>query len=263
MGWDDQMKGIQTIDNSRTFWRQMKRMRWDDQMRGLIKQLTTYELETNEEVEIGSWDGRYPLANTKFTYSLEMDEDGTGWSDEGYLNNLIKFSYKLETDEEHGRGWYGERYSNIWPKFTYSLETMGQDDQIRIQTIWPSLHTSWRWIKRMDWDDKARYSNSWPKFTYSLETDEDDQIRGIQTIWPGSRTSWRRIRRLNWEGQRRGIQSINQVHIQTGGGWRGWHGMISGPGRYSNKWPSLHTSWKPMKRMGWDDQMRSLKKQLI
>jgi hypothetical protein len=38
MGWDDQMRGIQTfnqLESSRTIWRRMKG--WDDQMTGLQK----------------------------------------------------------------------------------------------------------------------------------------------------------------------------------------------------------------------------------
>ena len=107
VGWDDEMKSIKNLTNSRTFWRQMKRMRWKDQMWGL-KTIVNVHVRTGDR-----WRGCDRMVRSevfvqidpKFTYSLMTDEDGTGWSDERYPNNLTKFTYKLETDEEDEIGW--------------------------------------------------------------------------------------------------------------------------------------------------------------
>jgi hypothetical protein len=51
MGWDDQMRGLQTIDQVHVLpgdWRRMKRMGWDDQMRGL---------QTIDQVHVHPGDG--------------------------------------------------------------------------------------------------------------------------------------------------------------------------------------------------------------
>ena len=72
--------------------------------------------------------------------------------------------------------------------------------------------------------------------TYFLETDEKDG-RGSDA-----------------SDKMTGLQTIKQVHVRTGDGWRRRDGMIRW--KLSNNWLSSRTSWGQMKRMGWDDQMR-------
>jgi hypothetical protein len=140
--------------SSRTVWRRMKRKRRDNQMRGLrridpssrtswrrIKRMIRYEMFKQLSYILSGdgwrWDRMIrreifkQLSVTKFTYSLETDEeDGMGWLDKRYSNNwlihvlswdiwrgcdgmirwevvkqLTKFTYELETDEEDGIGW--------------------------------------------------------------------------------------------------------------------------------------------------------------
>ena len=65
---------------------------------------------------------------TKFTYILErMGRDNLF----GVLNQLIKFTYSLKTDEDNGIRWSDKGYSNNLTKFKYLLEGMRRDDQIR------------------------------------------------------------------------------------------------------------------------------------
>ena len=342
MGWWDE-RYSNNWPSSHTLWRWKKRMRWDEMMG---------DIQTIDQVHLRAGDGwrgsdemiRWEVFNqlTKFTYSLEMDEeDGMGWSDERYLNNwlssctiwrqvkgtgwddqkrdiqtieqvhilsgdgwrgwdgtirwemfkqLAKFIYKLEMDEEDGMGWSHERYSNNWP----------------------SSHTLWRQMKRTEWDDQMwdiqtidqvhilpgdRWG-AWngmirweifkqlTKFTYRLEMDEEDGMgwshERYSNNWPSSLTSWRQMKGMGSDDQMRGIQSIKQVHLLSGDGWRGWYGMVrqeifkqltkfmyhlvmgkeDGMGRsedgYLNNWPSSHTLWRWMKRRGSDDQMRDI-----
>ena len=345
VGWDDQMRDIQTIDQVHILtgdrWR-----RWDGMIRWeILKQLTkfTYELETDEEDGMGRSDERYsnnwPSSRTPWRRMKGMGWDdqmrdiqridqvhvlsGDGWRGwDGMIRweifkQLTKFTYSLETDEEDGMGWSDERYSNNWPssrtfwrrmkgmdgmirweilkqltKFTYCLETDegdGWDDQMRdIKTI-DQVHVRsgdrWR-----GWDGMIRWeiSKQLTKFTYSLETDEENGMgwsdERYSNNWPSSRTPWRRMKKMGWDDQMRDIKTIDQVHVLPGDGWRGWDGMIrweilkqltkftycletdEGDGmglsdeRYSNNWPlaSSRTLWRRMKGMGWDDQMRDI-----
>ena len=141
MGWDNQIRGLQTIDQVHVLARDKRRgrdgmIRWE-----VFKQLTrfTYFLETDKEDgwsdERSSnnwsssrtrwrqmrrgWDGmtRWEVFKqlTKFTYLLETDEeDGMGWSDEVF-KQLTKFTYELKTDKEDGMRWSDKRSSNNWP----------------------------------------------------------------------------------------------------------------------------------------------------
>ena len=114
-------------------------------------------------------------------------------------------------------------------------------------------------MKRMDEMIRWEANKQLTKFTYQLDTDGEDE----------------------WDDQMRGHQTIDQVHVHPGDGWRGWYGIIrwevfkqltkftyeletdeeDGMGwsdeRSSNNWPSSRTSWRQMKRMGWDHQMRT------
>ena len=223
-----------------------------------------------------------------------------------------KFTYDLEMDEEDGMGWLDERYSNNWPSSRTSwkwMKSMVWDDQIRdIQTTYqvhiPS-EDGWRgWdgmIRReifkqltkfthilddrwRGWDRMIRWEifKQLTKFTYNLEIDEKDGMgwseERYSNNWLSSHTIWRQTKRTGWDDQMRDIQTIEQVHIPPGDGWRGWDGMIRweifkqltkftyiletneedrmgwSDERYSNNWTSSHTSWRWMKRMGWDDQ---------
>ena len=167
------------------------------------------------------------------------------------------------------------------------MKRTGWDDQMRdIQTV-DQVHVlpgdGWGgWDGMMGWEIFKQLT----KFTYSLEMEEEDEMRWddgrYSNNWPSSLTSWRWMKRIRWDDQMRGIQSINQVHLLSGDGWRGWYGMVrweifkqltkfmyhleTGKGdrmgwsekRYSNNWTSSHTSWRWMKRMGWDDHMRDI-----
>ena len=63
------------------------------------------------------------------------------------------------------------------------------------------------------------------------------------------------MKRMRWDDQMRDLKLIDQDHVLSGDGWRGWDGMI----RWEINWPRSRTNWRRMKRMGWDDQMRDLK----
>ena len=105
-------------------------------------------------------------------------------------------------------------------------------------------------------------------------------MRDLKKIWWSSHTLLRRLKRMDWDGQMSDLKTIEQVHILSWDGWRGWDGMIKwkilkqltkltyeletdeedGMIRWEilNSSPSSHTSWRQMK-MGLDDQMRDFK----
>ena len=56
------------------------------------------------------------------------------------------------------------------------------------------------------------------------------------------------MERMGYDNQMRGIQTIEQVHVQPGDGWRGWGTMIR-QGVF-NQLTSSRTPWRWMKRMG-------------
>ena len=141
----------------------MKRMGWDDQMR---------DLKSIDQVHVLSGD---------------VWRGWDGMIRPEILNQLTKFTYQLETDEEDGMRWSDRDIKNT------------------------KIRTSWRWMKRMGWDDKMRdlkpidqdhvlprdgwrgwdgmirweILNQLTKFTYFLETDEedgDDQMRDLKPI---------------------------------------------------------------------------------
>ena len=68
------------------------------------------------------------------------------------INNLSKFTYVLETDEEDEMVWWDEMSSNYWP----------------------SSRTLWRRMKRMGWDDQMKVFKQLTKFTYILDTEDED-----------------------------------------------------------------------------------------
>ena len=104
---------------------------------------------------------------------------------------------------------------------------MGWSDE-RYSNNWPSSRTSWRWMKRMiRWEIFKQLT----KFTYFLKTDEEDE--------------------MGWSDER-------YSNIQTEDRWRGWDGMGWSDEKYSNNWPSSHTIWRQMKRLGCDDQTRDI-----
>ena len=188
--------------------------------------------------------------------------------------------------------WSDERSSNNWPTSHTNwrqIKRMGWGDQVCVRSSnnCPSSRTSWKQqIKRMGWDDQMRClqkvdqvhllsRDGWrgwdgmmrwevfkqlTKFTYFLKTDEEDGMgwsdERSSSNWPSPRTNWRRMMRIGWDDQMKGLQTIDQVHVQTGDGWRGWIGWSDE--RSSNNWPSSRTSWRRMKRMRWDDKMRGL-----
>lgn len=74
----------------------------------------------------------------------------------------------------------------------------------------------------------------------------------------GLRTCWRWTKRMEWDDQIRGLQTMEQIHILSGDGWKGWGEMIG--------WEVLKELTKFMyyllqTRMGWGDQMRDIQKQ--
>ena len=107
----------------------------------------------------------------------------------------------------------------------------------KAKTQLTSLRTSWRQMKRIGEDQMIRWEDI--------------------NKWPSSRTNWRKMKRMGWDDQMRAFQSIDQVHVPTGDGWRGWMGWSDE--RSSNNWPSSHTFWRQMEKMGWDDHMRGLR----
>ena len=82
----------------------------------------------------------------------------------------------------------------------------------------------------------------------------------------------------------RDFQTIDQVYVQTGGGWRrdrmirweifkqltkfthklvpGEEGIGRSDERFSTNSPCLRTAWRRMKRKGWDNQMRGFVKKM-
>ena len=181
MGWSDR-----DIKNTkiRTSWRWMKRMGWDDKMRDLKPIDQDHVLPGDG----WRWDGmiRWEILNqlTKFTYHLETnEEDGTGWSDRDFKNT--KFTCILETDEEDGKGWSGQILNQL-TKITYFLERDEVNGQMRDLKPIDQDHVlprdGWR-----GWDGMIRWEilNQLTKFTYFLETDEedgDDQMRDLKPI---------------------------------------------------------------------------------
>ena len=121
--------------------------------------------------------------------------------------------------------------------------------------------TPWRWrrsgeigvFEQLTWSDERSLNN-----------------------WLSSRTIWGPMKGMRKYHQMRGIKPIDQVHVRSGDGYRGWEGMIrrgifkqlirftyvlemdkgDGKGRsdevYSNNWPSSRTFLRRMK-MRWDD----------
>ena len=249
---DDQMRDIQTIHQvhlqAGDGWR-----RWD----GMI-----------------SWEIFKKLS--KFTYFLEMDKR-MGWDDQMRDIQTIDQVHVLPGGRQ--RGWDGMIRREIFKqlaKFTYILE-MDEEDHIgltdeRYSKNWPSSHTLWRWMKRTGWDDQMRDiqtieqvhklpGDGWrgwdvmitweifkqlTKFTYSLETDEEDRM-GWSDVrysnnWPSSHTSWRQMKRMGWDDQMRDIQTIDQVHILPGEGWRGWDKGLQLTSSNTSSWRTLWAS---------------------
>ena len=147
---DDQMGGLQTIDQVHVLpedgWRG-----WDGVIRWeVIKQLTksTFELETDDEDRMGWSDERssnnWPSSRTNWRLMKRMDRM-IRWE---VIKQLTKFTYSLETDEEDRMGWSDEDFIQM-TKFTYTLERWKGWSDKRSSNDSPSSHTNWRQMKRM------------------------------------------------------------------------------------------------------------------
>ena len=184
MGWDDQKRGIQTIDQVHVLswdrWRGRDRMIRTAIFKHLIK--FTYSLETNEEEEKGWWDEKYSKTidqvHVLSGYRWRGREE---WSDEKCSTNLsssrtnwIRMKRKEWDDQKRdfktieqvhthpGDEWRArdrmirrDVFKQL-TRFTYELET---DDEEGIG-----------WIR---WEEFKQST----KFTYDLETDEEETDR--------------------------------------------------------------------------------------
>ena len=160
MGWSDE-RSSNNWPSSRTIWRQVKRMGWDDQMRGL-QTLHQVHVHSGRRVKRMGWDDQLRVLQTIDCVHVLSGDGWKEWDDKirwEVFKQLIKFTYPLERES------YQKQEQNLIDKFTYFLEMHKEDGMIRWEVLKQlAKFTYFKFLetdeeKGMRWSDERSSNN--------------------------------------------------------------------------------------------------------